>query len=66
MEQEDAAHIFDRFYRADTSRNRASGGGSGLGLSITKSIVEQHDGTVTVQTAPGEGSTFTISLPLPA
>lgn len=66
MTQEDAAHIFDRFYRADTSRNRASGGGSGLGLSITKSIVEQHDGTVTVQTAPGEGSTFTISLPLPS
>ncbi|WP_301925579.1 sensor histidine kinase [Corynebacterium glaucum] len=64
MSQEDAEHIFDRFYRADTSRTRATGG-SGLGLAIVKSIIEQHDGTVSVETAPGKGSTFTLSLPLP-
>ena len=64
MSEEDAARIFDRFYRADASRNRAGGGGSGLGLAITKSLIEQHEGTITVQTAPGEGATFVISLPL--
>lgn len=63
MEQKDAEHIFERFYRADASRNRSSGGGSGLGLAITKSLIEAHGGTVAVVTAPGEGSTFTISLP---
>ena len=63
MEQKDAEHIFERFYRADASRNRASGGGSGLGLAITKSLIEAHGGTVAVATKPGEGSTFTISLP---
>lgn len=63
MEQKDAEHIFERFYRADASRNRASGGGSGLGLAITKSLIEAHGGTVAVSTKPGEGSTFTISLP---
>ncbi|SDL92322.1 two-component system, OmpR family, sensor kinase [Corynebacterium mycetoides] len=64
MSAEDAEHIFERFYRADSSRNRASGGGSGLGLAITKSIVESHGGAISVSTAPGEGSTFTLSLPL--
>ncbi|AWB84630.1 sensor histidine kinase [Corynebacterium liangguodongii] len=64
MRQEDADHIFERFYRADTSRNRAGGGGSGLGLAITKSIVEAHGGAITVKTAPGKGSTFTLSLPM--
>lgn len=64
MAPEDAEHIFERFYRADSSRQRASGGGSGLGLAITKSLVEQHDGTISVRSAPGEGATFTISLPL--
>ncbi|WJY98262.1 sensor histidine kinase [Corynebacterium fournieri] len=62
MEPKDAEHIFERFYRADSSRNRATGG-SGLGLAITKSLIEAHGGTVKVATAPGEGSTFTISLP---
>lgn len=62
MKPEDAEHIFERFYRADTSRTRSTGG-SGLGLAITKSLVEAHGGTVTVKTAPGQGSTFTISLP---
>lgn len=64
MAQEDADHIFERFYRADSSRNRSkSGGGSGLGLAITKSIVEQHGGAITVRSKLGEGSKFTVSLP---
>ena len=62
IDPKDAEHIFERFYRADSSRNRATGG-SGLGLAITKSLIEAHGGTVKVATAPGEGSTFTISLP---
>lgn len=62
MEAKDAEHIFERFYRADTSRTRSTGG-SGLGLAITKSLVEAHGGTIRVETAPGQGSTFTISLP---
>ncbi|MDF5821233.1 HAMP domain-containing sensor histidine kinase [Corynebacterium felinum] len=62
MTAEDASHIFERFYRADTSRTRATGG-SGLGLAIVKSIVESHKGTITVTTAPGEGTTFRVSFP---
>ncbi|TDD65335.1 HAMP domain-containing protein [Jiangella aurantiaca] len=58
-------HLFDRFYRTDTSRTRATGG-SGLGLAITKHLVEAHDGTVTVSSMVGAGSTFTIRLPLRA
>ncbi|QIY57043.1 HAMP domain-containing histidine kinase [Streptomyces sp. RPA4-5] len=57
-----AERIFERFYRGDASRNPTSGG-TGLGLSIVRSIAEAHDGTATVRTAPGEGSTFTITLP---
>ena len=62
MTADDAQHIFERFYRADTSRSRASGG-SGLGLAITKSLVEGHRGTITVDSAVGEGTVFTITLP---
>lgn len=61
MSAEDAAHIFERFYRADTSRSRASGG-SGLGLAITKSLVEKHGGAITVESEEGKGSTFRIVL----
>ncbi|MGF7124692.1 sensor histidine kinase [Rhodococcus sp. AG1013] len=59
---EDAARVFERFYRADESRTRASGG-SGLGLSIVAAIVAAHDGTVTVDSAPGKGATFRVRLP---
>jgi heavy metal sensor kinase len=55
--------IFDRFYRVDQSRNQASGG-SGLGLSISRWIAEAHGGTLTVESTPGGGSTFTVRLSL--
>jgi two-component system, OmpR family, sensor kinase len=57
------SHIYDRFYRADPSRNR-NRGGAGLGLSIVKWITEAHQGTVSLTTEVGVGSTFTITLPL--
>jgi two-component system OmpR family sensor kinase len=63
MTVETAAHIFERFYRADPSRNRADGG-SGLGLSIVSALVAGHGGTVSVETAPGEGATLRVALPL--
>ena len=54
--------IFDRFWRADSSRNRETGG-SGLGLSIVKSIVEAHHGRISVHETPGGGATFRVDLP---
>lgn len=59
---EDLPHIFERFYRVDKSRNHASGG-MGIGLSITKAIVEAHGGTISVESKVGSGSVFSISLP---
>ena len=53
-------HIWDRLFRGDVSRTER---GLGLGLSLVKAIVEAHGGTVTVQSKPGRGSTFTVSLP---
>ncbi|MER5520852.1 HAMP domain-containing sensor histidine kinase [Streptomyces sp. NPDC002763] len=58
---EQSSRIFERFYRADTSRNRATGG-SGLGLSIVHSLITAHGGHIEVESAPGEGSTFRILL----
>ncbi len=63
--EEDLPHIFERFYRADRSRSRHSGG-AGLGLSIVKRVAEAHGGYATVASEPGRGSTFAIWLPLPA
>jgi two-component system OmpR family sensor kinase len=60
---EAAARIFDRFYRADTSRTRDQGGGAGLGLAIAWSLVTAHGGEVTVDTRAGDGATFRVSLP---
>jgi two-component system, OmpR family, sensor kinase len=58
----DAHRVFERFYRADSSRSRTSGG-SGLGLSIVDSLVGAHGGTVSVTTAPGKGCRFNVNLP---
>lgn len=61
--KEEQVRIFDRFYRVDKGRSREMGG-SGLGLSIVKWITELHHGHVEVESSPGQGSTFTVSLPL--
>jgi two-component system OmpR family sensor kinase len=57
---QDQAHIFERFYRVDTSRQRSSSDGSGLGLSIVDEVMKAHGGTVSVASEPGNGATFTL------
>jgi two-component system OmpR family sensor kinase len=63
MSAEQARRVFERFYRADQARNRASGG-TGLGLAIVAGLVAAHGGTVALRTAPGEGADFQVKLPL--
>jgi signal transduction histidine kinase len=60
---DDLPYIFDRFYRGERSRSRASGG-AGLGLAIVKQLVEAHSGQVRVESNPGHGATFYVSLPI--
>ena len=60
--EDDLGRVFERFYRVDSARSRATGG-TGLGLAIVKHICENHGGHVSVWSHPGQGSTFTMSLP---
>lgn len=60
---EDQEHIFERFWRADRARTR-SRGGSGLGLAIVASLVEAHGGSIAISSQSGQGSTFTVRLPM--
>jgi signal transduction histidine kinase len=62
IDPEDLPHLFDRFYRADRARARDHGG-TGLGLAIAKWIAERHGGQITVESAPGNGTTFSVRLP---
>ena len=62
IEAEHLLHIFDRFFRADRSRSRNTGNW-GLGLAISKSIVEAHRGAISAESIAGKGTTFLIYLP---
>jgi signal transduction histidine kinase len=63
IEPSDLPHIFDRFYRGDKARTRV-GGGTGLGLALTREIIARHHGVVEVDSEVGKGSTFKVRLPL--
>jgi two-component system OmpR family sensor kinase len=60
LSAEDQLHIFERFYRVDSSRQRSSDDGSGLGLSIVDEVMKAHGGAVSVASEPGKGATFTL------
>jgi signal transduction histidine kinase len=60
---EDQEHIFERFWPADSARTRSKGG-SGLGLAIVASLVEAHGGSISISSHPGNGTTFTVMLPI--
>jgi two-component system sensor histidine kinase SenX3 len=60
---EHTERVFERFFRIDQARSRATGG-TGLGLAIVKHVAANHGGTATVWSRPGTGSTFTIALPV--
>ena len=60
----DQARIFERFYKVDRARVRGETGGTGLGLAIARHIIEQHGGTIWVESTEGAGSTFSFALPI--
>ena len=60
---EDLPYIFDRFWKGDRSRSHAHGAGSGLGLAIARQLVQAHHGSISVESQPGQGTTFRIDLP---
>ena len=64
IKKADQEHIFERFYRADSARNKQTTEGYGLGLAIAKNIVELHEGSIAIKSAPNKGSTFSIRLPI--
>jgi two-component system OmpR family sensor kinase len=64
MTPEAASHVFERFYRADSSRNRKHGGGAGLGLAIVAAVVSAHGGRVSATATPGQGASFVVRLPM--
>ena len=63
IDEKDIPYVFERFYRSDLSRNRSTGG-KGIGLTITKTLVEAHHGTIKIDSAPGIGTTVTVKLPV--
>jgi len=69
IREEELSRIFERFYKADRARSKTDyigpgGSGSGLGLAIARHVVEAHGGRITVESTPGQGSTFTFTLPV--
>jgi len=64
IDEDKMPHIFDRFYRADSSRTSGEKKGFGLGLALAKDIVELHNGSIEVTSKPEDGTTFTLSLPI--
>jgi two-component system phosphate regulon sensor histidine kinase PhoR len=60
--EEHLPRLFERFYRVDRARSRESGG-TGLGLALVRHVVERSAGSVSVTSKPGEGTTFTVTLP---